>query len=75
MTGLVPAIHAAAPQRRVGRRRGGSQRLDEQRFFYLASSFRSFSAPQHVDGRDKPGHDASGPSRSPNIQNFLAANT
>jgi hypothetical protein len=40
------------------RQRVRSQRFQKQSLFDLAAAFRSSSAPKHVDGRDKPGHDA-----------------
>jgi hypothetical protein len=43
-------------------RREWSQRPKEESFFDLAGRLLSFSAPKRVDGRDKPGQDASGPS-------------
>jgi hypothetical protein len=55
MAGLVPAIHAAPSQRRGRHRRDQSQRLTEQG---PPAVFWSCVAPNDVDGRVKPGHDA-----------------
>jgi hypothetical protein len=62
MAGLDPAIHAAPPQRRVPAAPRMVARASETTLFYLAVLLRSFYAPKRVGGRDKPGHDASGPS-------------
>jgi hypothetical protein len=58
MAGLDPAIHAAAPQMSSGDAANGARASGTKRFD-LAAPWRSFSAPKYVDGRDKPGHDAS----------------
>ena len=38
---------------------------DGREVFDLAATSRSFSAPKHVGGRDKPGHDGQGSEASP----------
>ena len=53
--GLVPASHAAPPQRRGRHRRDHQQRLIEQGSPAESRASRSFDARNHVDGRDKPG--------------------
>ena len=58
MAGLVPAIHAALPQRRVWYWRGPLQRPTNAGVFASAGCLQALGAPNHVDGRDKPGHDA-----------------
>jgi len=59
MAGLVPAIHAVPPQRRVWYWwYGPPQRPTNARFFASAGCLAALDAPNHVDGRDKPGHDA-----------------
>ena len=70
MGGLVPAIHAALPQRRdrywrvlarIGAYwRGALQKLADARFFASAGCLPALDSPNHVDGRDKPGHDDKG---------------
>src|SRR5208283_447668 len=61
MAGLVAAIHAAPPQRRVWYWRDQLQRPTNAGFFAFAGCLRALDAPSHVGGRDKPGHDASNP--------------
>jgi hypothetical protein len=63
MAGLDPAIHAAPPQMSPGSAANGAGASGTKRFD-LAAPLRSFSAPKNVDGRDEPGHDASGPFRA-----------
>jgi len=63
MAGIDPAIHAAPPQMSPGSATNGARASGTKRFD-LTASLRSFSAPKHVDGRDEPGHDASGPFRA-----------
>ncbi|HME84032.1 MAG TPA: hypothetical protein VKG91_05640 [Roseiarcus sp.] len=58
MAGLVPAIHAALPQRRVWYWCGPPQRPTNARFFASSGCLAALDAPNHVDGLDKPGHDA-----------------
>jgi hypothetical protein len=58
MAGLVPAIHAAARKSEsiVGAAR--SKSLQMQRFLASVANLRALDAPNRVDGRAKPGHDA-----------------
>jgi len=58
MAGLVPAIHAAPLQRPVQQEHGSLQRATAVKRFVSAACLRALHAPNHVDGRDKPGHDA-----------------
>jgi hypothetical protein len=53
MAGLVPAIHAALPPKtRLALARRPAKAYKRE-VYCLA-----LDAPNHVDGRDKPGHDA-----------------
>src|ERR1700733_3094336 len=64
LAGLVPAIRAAPPQRRVQSAPRVVAMASETTLFRPHRSLPSFSAPKRVGSRDKPGHDASGPSRA-----------
>jgi len=57
MAGLVPAIHAAPPQNESGFGPAKGKGL-LGKSFAPAARLRVFDAPNRVDGRDKPGHDA-----------------
>jgi hypothetical protein len=46
MAGLVPAIHVVQPNRSL-----------QLQYRWLGPSIWAASKPNHVDGRDKPGHD------------------
>jgi hypothetical protein len=64
MAGLVPAIHAAAPQNESGNWRARRKSPEMQGFFASVANFRALDAPDRVDGRGNPriksgdGHDA-----------------
>jgi hypothetical protein len=58
MAGLVPAIHAGAPQTRVERWRGPLQEPTNAEVLASVACLRALDAPNRVDGRDKHGHDA-----------------
>jgi hypothetical protein len=58
MAGLVPAIHAEAPRRRVRHWRGPVQELTNAKVLASFVSLLALDAPNRVDGRDEPGHDA-----------------
>jgi hypothetical protein len=64
LAGLVPAIHAAPPQRRVQAAPHVVAMASETTLFCPHRPLPSFSAPKRVGSRDKPGHDASGSSRA-----------
>jgi hypothetical protein len=57
MAGLVPAIHAGNASRR-DRHWGGPQQSFAGTTLSPLPRSRTFDAPNHVDSRDKPGHDA-----------------
>jgi hypothetical protein len=57
MAGLVPAIHAGNASRRGRHGAARSKVLQAHKLSPLPRS-RTFDAPNHMDSRDKPGHDA-----------------
>jgi hypothetical protein len=56
--GLSRPSTPAPPPRRVWHCHGPVQRPANARFFTAAGCLRALDAPNHVDGLDKPGHDA-----------------
>jgi hypothetical protein len=57
MAGLVPAIHAGNASKK-GRQCGGPQQSFAGTKLSPLPRTRPFDPPNHVDSRDKPGHDA-----------------
>jgi len=64
MAGLDPAIHAAPPQRRVVASPQMVAKASGVKLFEIAAPLSVIHAPKHMDGPDKPRHDASGPFRA-----------
>jgi hypothetical protein len=71
LAGLVPAIHAAPPQRRVQAAPRVVATASETTLFRPYRPLPSFSAPKRVGSRDKPGHDASARLAPPQHAEFL----